>query len=125
VRYREPYNARHSCVSWRLMAGHNVMLVAEEDGHSVATMLKKYAAWTKGATEPDVEPLSAKHSPLPPSWRPSPGAPRFVGFKGTRPPQSLEFATNMPPRRAGKAKLAKTKEKIGGGGDPPKCANLR
>lgn len=35
VRYREPYNARHSCISWRLMAGHNIMLVAEEDGHSV------------------------------------------------------------------------------------------
>jgi integrase len=73
VRYREPYNARHSCVSWRLMAGHNVMLVADEDGHSVATMLKTYAAWTKGATEADVELIkrAMEQSPLPPSLRPS------------------------------------------------------
>jgi hypothetical protein len=29
--------------------------VAEGDGHSVATMLKTYAAWTKGAIAADVE----------------------------------------------------------------------
>lgn len=84
VRYREPYNARHSCISWRLMVGHNVMLVAEEDGHSVATMLKTYAAWTKGATEVDVKIIkrAMTRSPLPPSLAPSPGSPRFGGFEG-------------------------------------------
>jgi hypothetical protein len=102
VRYREPYNARHSCVSWRLMAGHNVMLVAEEDGHSVATMLKTYAAWTKGATAADVEIIkrAMECAPLPPSLAPSPGAPRFSGFDGIRPPLSPEFATKLPPRRS-------------------------
>jgi len=35
VRYREPYDARHSHISWRLMVGANVLLVAQEDGHSV------------------------------------------------------------------------------------------
>jgi integrase len=39
VRYRDAYNARHSYISWRLMAGDNILLVAKEDGHSVQTML--------------------------------------------------------------------------------------
>lgn len=55
VRYRKPYNARHSYTSWRLMIGHNRLLVAYEDGHSVATMERTYAAWAKGAKPDDVE----------------------------------------------------------------------
>jgi integrase len=55
VRFRKPYNARHSYTSWRLMIGHNRLLVAYEDGHSVATMERTYAAWTKGAKPEDVE----------------------------------------------------------------------
>jgi integrase len=45
VRYRKPYNARHTYISWRLMKGDNPLLVAHEDGHSVETMLRTYAAW--------------------------------------------------------------------------------
>ena len=48
VRYRKPYNSRHSYISWRLMVGHNRLLVAQEDGHSVATMERTYAAWIEG-----------------------------------------------------------------------------
>ena len=55
VPYRKPYNSRHSYISWRLMAGHNRLLVAQEDGHSVETMERTYAAWTKGAKPEDVE----------------------------------------------------------------------
>ena len=55
IRYRKPYNSRHSYISWRLMVGHNRLLVALEDGHSVATMERTYAAWTKGAKPEDVE----------------------------------------------------------------------
>lgn len=51
VRYRKPYNTRSTSISWRLMAGENVMLVAEEHGHSVETMLKSYAKWARGANE--------------------------------------------------------------------------
>src|SRR5690606_11836104 len=39
------------------MVGHNVLLVAKEDGHSPHTMLTSYAAWTEGATETDVEAI--------------------------------------------------------------------
>ena len=55
VRYRKPYNARHSYTSWRLMIGHNRLLVAYEDGHSLETMERVYAAWAKGAKPEDVE----------------------------------------------------------------------
>lgn len=97
------------------MAGHNIMLVAEEDGHSVTTMLKTYAAWTKGATAADVEIIkrAMRRSPLPPSLSPSPGAPRFTGFGGIRPPQSPEFATQLPPRREeGRLSWRKQKRKV-------------
>jgi len=59
IRYRKPYNRRHSYISWRLMIGHNRLLVAMEDGHSVATMERTYAAWTKGAKPEDVELIKA------------------------------------------------------------------
>lgn len=55
IRYRPPYNCRHSYISWRLMIGHNRLLVAQDDGHSVTTMERTYAAWTKGARPEDVE----------------------------------------------------------------------
>ena len=47
-RYREPYNARHSSVTWNLMIGKNPLWVAKQHGHSVQTMLETYAAWIGG-----------------------------------------------------------------------------
>ena len=57
ARYREPYNARHSSVSWNLMVGKNPLWVAKQHGHSVQTMLEVYAAWTGGASEADIEAI--------------------------------------------------------------------
>jgi integrase len=54
IRYRKPYAARHSSVSWNLMAGRNPLWVAKQHGHSILTMLTVYAAWTEGALEADV-----------------------------------------------------------------------
>jgi hypothetical protein len=51
---REPYNARHSSVSWNLMVGKNPLWVAKQHGHSVHIMLDVYAAWTEGAKDPDI-----------------------------------------------------------------------
>jgi integrase len=48
TRYREPYNARHSFVSWNLILGKNLLSVAKQHGHSVQTMLDVYAAWIDG-----------------------------------------------------------------------------
>ena len=57
ARYREPYNARHSSVSWNLMIGKNPLWLAKQHGHSVQTMLEVYAAWTEGAKEADIEAI--------------------------------------------------------------------
>ena len=51
VRYRRPYNARHTSVSWDLMIGRSALWVARQHGHSIATMLRFYAAWADGALE--------------------------------------------------------------------------
>jgi integrase len=55
MRYREPYQMRHTSVTWNLMIGKNLLWVAEQHGHSPAVMLKTYAKWLKGATENDVD----------------------------------------------------------------------
>src|SRR5580693_3999011 len=57
-RYREPYNARHSSVSWNLMIGVNPLKVAKQHGHSVQTMLETYAAWLDGTTESDLTAIT-------------------------------------------------------------------
>jgi integrase len=59
LRYRKPYNSRHSFISWRLMVGHNRLLVAQDDGHSVSTMERTYAAWIKGVKPEDIEQIKA------------------------------------------------------------------
>jgi integrase len=53
-RYRPPYNARHSSVSWNLMLGKNRLWVSKNHGHSVTTMFTGYAAWIEGAKEADI-----------------------------------------------------------------------
>ena len=54
ARYRDPYNARHSSVSWNPMTGKKPLWVAKQHGHSVQTMLEVYAAWTEGAGDAEV-----------------------------------------------------------------------
>jgi hypothetical protein len=54
IRYRRPYTARHSSVSWDLMLGGNPLYVAQQHGHRILTMLTTYAAWTEGSLEADV-----------------------------------------------------------------------
>jgi hypothetical protein len=55
VRYRDPYNARHTFVSWSLMIGKNLLWCSRQFGHSVQVMLTKYGTWIEGATEADVQ----------------------------------------------------------------------
>ena len=57
LRYRKPYCARHSSVSWNLMTGKNPLWVSKQHGHSVTTMLRVYTAWAEGAMETDVESI--------------------------------------------------------------------
>ena len=69
VRYRRPYTARQTSVSWNLMVGKNALWVAKQHGHSIATMLRAYAAWAEGTVEVDVEAIkrSMNASEAPPT----------------------------------------------------------
>jgi integrase len=93
VRYRDPYNARHSSVSWNLMIGKNLLWVAKNHGHSVTTMLEVYAAWTEGAGDTDVAAIKqAMESGASVSTRLlSNGSPLST-------PESPEFASYLPVR---------------------------
>jgi integrase len=62
IRYREPYQARHTSVSWNLIMGKNLLWVARQHGHSAAVMLKTYAKWIDGTTDEDVEALKRAFS---------------------------------------------------------------
>ena len=66
IRYRKPYTARHTSVSWNLMLDRNPMLVAKEHGHRVLTMLTVYAAWVDGAVETDTIAIRAAPTVHPP-----------------------------------------------------------
>jgi integrase len=54
LRYRRPYVARHSSVSWNLMIGKNLLWVSKQHGHSIDTMLRVYATWIEGTSDCDV-----------------------------------------------------------------------
>jgi integrase len=57
-RYRPPYNARQSWVSWLLMIGKNLLWVANNHRHSVPTMPTDYAAWIEGvAKDADIDAI--------------------------------------------------------------------
>jgi integrase len=58
-KYREPYCARHSWVSWILMIGKNLLWASKQNGHSVQVMLAAYAAWMEGAGETQLAAIKA------------------------------------------------------------------
>lgn len=57
IRYRKPYAARHSSVSWQLMTGKHPLWVSKQHGHTVLTMLTTYAAWTEGTRPEDAKAI--------------------------------------------------------------------
>jgi hypothetical protein len=59
IRYRRPYCARHSSVSWNLITGKPPLYVSRQHGHSVETMWRTYSAWMEGAVESDVALIKA------------------------------------------------------------------
>lgn len=54
IRYRRPYNMRHSYATAMLMAGMTPAFCAKQLGHSVDIFLRTYAKWTDG-TQDDTE----------------------------------------------------------------------
>jgi integrase len=63
VRYRRPYTARHSSVSWNLLADKNPLWVAKQHGHSICTMLRVYAACADGAVESEIDAIKRSMNP--------------------------------------------------------------
>ena len=49
IRYRRPYNMRHTYATTMLMAGMNSAFCAKQLGHSVEMFHKTYARWLDGA----------------------------------------------------------------------------
>jgi integrase len=49
IRYREPYNTRHTYATMMLMAGMTPAFCAGQMGHSVEVFLGTYAKWIPGA----------------------------------------------------------------------------
>lgn len=77
IRYRKPYAARHSSVSWDLMIGRNPLWVAKQHGHSLLTKLRVYAAWTADALEADAEAIREAMGYVTPKPADAPVASRF------------------------------------------------
>ena len=48
IRYRRPYQMRHTNASMRLTSGQKVGYAAEQMGHSVETFVQHYAKWVHG-----------------------------------------------------------------------------
>ena len=126
IRYRRPYVARHTSVSWDLMIGRSALWVARQHGHSISTMLRFYAAWADGALESDVERIRAAINAERPLRK---NRPRLGDLQITRPiarpfemefpplPQAsgIRFATGFATNRGGPAaKSLKGREKTGG-----------
>ncbi len=126
IRYRRPYVARHTSVSWDLMIGRSALWVARQHGHSISTMLRFYAAWAGGTLESDVERIRAainSERPLRPGRAGETGRqiarpiarPFEMEFQRAPKATEIRFATEFATNRDGPAaKSLKGKRKTGG-----------
>ena len=48
IRHRPAYNARHTYATMLLMDGVNPMFVADQLGHSLQMLIKRYTKWLHG-----------------------------------------------------------------------------
>ena len=120
IRYRKPYAARHTSVSWDLMVGRSALWVARQHGHSIATMLRFYAAWADGALESDVAAIrSAMNSERPPRRPPTPPDRQSIRRVSVVRPFEVEFLArdSGPPARFATGFATERCQR------PPKCLN--
>ena len=90
VRYREPYNGRHTCVSWNLMLGKNILWCARQHGHSLEVMLTIYGSWIEGSTAEDIAVIKS-------SMEDGPTAAEIHGTEAPKvPPNVVPGATTVP-----------------------------
>ncbi len=94
-RYREPYNARHSFVSWNLMLGKNLLWVAKQHGHSVQTMLDTYATWIDGSQQEDIEAIRQAMERRPATLLTGPAEPTLEVDPQASLPPTQRFGTGL------------------------------
>jgi integrase len=70
IRYRVPYQTRHSFATWRIMDGANPTWLAEQLGHSVIVLHKTYAKWIRGSDESAREVAKMKQAAIGPKVAP-------------------------------------------------------
>jgi integrase len=100
LRFRRPYCARHTSVSWNLMIGKNPLVVSRQHGHSVTTMWRTYAAWMEGAPETDIALIQAAMN------RDGPGIERVSNIQihlALNAPAVAGLGTGLATRRAASA----------------------
>jgi hypothetical protein len=126
IRYRKPYMARHTSVSWNLMVGRNPLLVAKEHGHRPTTMLSVYAAWTEGAVEADITAIrdamncaggdGARHKTADEGSGRGTKAPTSttIGLAASRPDRRPRARRTYSSRPGGKPKSLKSEGNFGG-----------
>ena len=51
IRYRPPYNCRHTYATMCLMSGLNPAFIAQQLGHSVQMLLSTYARWINSTSD--------------------------------------------------------------------------
>jgi hypothetical protein len=64
------------------MTGRSALWVAQQHGHSIATMLRFYAAWTEGAVEADIAAIRAARASDGPTRRQTTSASRRFNKSG-------------------------------------------
>jgi len=77
------------------MTGKNPLWVAKKHGHSIATMLRAYAAWAEGTAEVDVEAIkrsmNATEAPPPRNLILLPASSRELALEHTRARSIMEL----------------------------------
>lgn len=72
IRYRPPYNARHTYATLCLMAGMNPSFIAKQLGHSVQMLLTTYAHWIESKSDwAQMDKLNIGPSLVPEETQPS------------------------------------------------------
>jgi hypothetical protein len=107
LRFRHPYCARHTSVSWNLVIGKSPLFVSRQHGHSVTTMWRTYAAWMEGALETDIALIQAAMN------RDEPAIERVSNTQvvlTVNAPPVAGWGTRLPTRRAAPAAQVPDKE---------------
>jgi integrase len=118
-RYREPYNTRHTSVTWNLMAGKNLLWVSKQHGHSAQVMLGMYAAWIeRGGDEAEIAAIKAAMETTPPALRAQLAEGRPAAMMARRSRGTRRLAMSWQQRKSDLPQPLEPAEKVNQGCNP-------